>query len=99
MKPLIGTLDVYKRQLLDGALSAGADRPHRGMPAEIRKIHFERQTGFESVLVRLHVERFAVDEYLQHRLSPGATLFLNVLLEILTIIFDRTLQRLDGARR
>lgn len=53
---------VFRILVLDHrALPAGADRPHRRMPAKIGQIQSQRQTGSEYIVAVLHVVQVAVD--------------------------------------
>ncbi len=61
-------------ELLDSALSAGPDRMHGRMPAEIRHIEAERKAGVKQVLPVFHFIWSVVNIYRCQSLSPRAHL-------------------------
>src|SRR5262245_5364188 len=86
-------------ELLDGALPAGAHRTQRGMPAEIRQVESQRQTGVEQVLPVLSLIGLILHVDGRHQSSPWAPLLANMPFKILSEIFQRALQRLHRAGR
>ena len=58
-------------KLLDGALTACAYRTQGGMPAEVRQVEPERETGVQQVLLRICFAGFAVDVDGSHQVLQG----------------------------
>src|SRR6185437_16245511 len=86
-------------KLLHLALSAGADRSHRRVPAEIGEIEAQREAGLEQIVPRRYVVVRAVDVDARHPLSPRTAFELDVPLEVLPETFQAAFEWLHGAGR
>jgi hypothetical protein len=67
----LAVLVVLVLELFDGALTAGAHRSQRRMPAEIRQLEALRKTAVEQVLIRVHLVRFVVNVDGRHTYLHG----------------------------
>src|SRR4030095_12046316 len=67
------------------------------MPTEIWQVKSKGKTSFEQVLILADIERFIINIDYRHSLPPGAFLFVNMSIKIISKIFQCTLQRLHGS--